>query len=419
MTCTETLDPGLPDAGGLALAEVAPSRSPRLSDGVTFGLLASVVVSFLAGSSAPTPLYATYQAEWHFTPITTTVVFGVYAIAVLVALLVFGRLSDHVGRRPVLLAAIAVQMVALVLFATADGVGVLLLARVVQGLAAGAALGAVGAGLLDLNPVRGAVANSVAPGVGTGSGAMLSALAIQFLPAPTQMIYLLLIAVLLVQFAGVLAMRETVTPAAGALRSLIPELGVPPVVRRAVITAAPILFAVWSLAGLYGALGPALVRSMSGSTSVVLGALGLFILAGTAALAVLLLRGQSAYRLAVLGAAALIAGVGSTLVAVAAGSLLWFFLASALAGIGFGAGFQGGIRTVVPAVAAHQRAGVLSVLYIVSYLGLGLPAVVAGFLVVHAGGVLATTRAYGIFVMALAALALLGLIGARRREGRG
>ncbi len=388
----------------------------RLPGKVAFGLLASIVVTFLAGSSAPTPLYAAYQTEWHFTPITTTVVFGVYAIAVLVALLVFGRLSDHLGRRPVLLAAILVQIVALVLLAVADGVGVLLLARVVQGLAAGTALGAVGAGLLDLDPRRGAVANSVAPGIGTGSGALLSALAIQFLPAPTHLIYLLLIAVLIVQFGGVLALRETVSRVAGAARSLVPDVQVPARVRRAVLTAAPILFAVWSLAGLYGALGPALVRGMSGSTSVVLGGLGLFVLAGTAAVAVLLLRGQSAHRLAVSGAATLIAGVAATLVAVAAGSLPWFFLATALAGVGFGTGFQGGIRTVVPLVAAHQRAGVLSVLYVVSYLGLGLPAVVAGYLVVHAGGVLPTARAYGLFDIGLAAVALVALL---RGRGRG
>ena len=81
----------------------------RLPSGVALYLLASIVVSLLAGSSAPTPLYAIYQAEWGFSPITTTIVFGIYAIAVLSSLLVFGKLSDHVGRRPVLLVALAVQ----------------------------------------------------------------------------------------------------------------------------------------------------------------------------------------------------------------------------------------------------------------------------------------------------------------------
>ena len=91
-------------------------------------------------------------------------------------------------------------------------------------------------------------------------------------------------------------------------------------------------------------------------------------------------------------------------------SLAVFFAGSAIAGAGFGSGFQGGIRIVVPLAAAHQRAGLVSLLYVVSYLGLGVPAVLAGFGVVHGGGLVPTTRYYGAAVIALAALALSGLL---------
>jgi len=134
-----------------------------------FGL-ASITVSFLAASSAPTPLYATYQAAWSFSALTTTVVFGVYAIAFLAALLTAGRLSDHIGRRPVLLAGIAGQVLALVVFIAAHSVAALLAARVIQGLATGGAISAIGAGMLDVDQARGAVANATAPGLGTASG---------------------------------------------------------------------------------------------------------------------------------------------------------------------------------------------------------------------------------------------------------
>ena len=110
-----------------------------------FLLFASITVSFLASSSAPTPLYAFYQAAWGFSPIMLTAIFAVYALAVLASLLVAGRLSDHVGRRPVLITAIAVQAFTMLIFATANGVAALFVARIVQGLAAGAALAAVGA----------------------------------------------------------------------------------------------------------------------------------------------------------------------------------------------------------------------------------------------------------------------------------
>ena len=102
-------------------------------------VLASITVSFLAASSAPTPLYATYQAAWGFSALTTTVVFGVYAIAFLAALLTAGRLSDHIGRRPLLLAGIAGQLIALAVFVDAHNLAALLTARIIQGLATGGA----------------------------------------------------------------------------------------------------------------------------------------------------------------------------------------------------------------------------------------------------------------------------------------
>jgi predicted MFS family arabinose efflux permease len=373
-------------------------------------LLASLVVSFLAASAAPTPLYGTYQTEWGFSAITTTVVFGVYAIAVLVALLTLGRLSDFLGRRPVLLAALAVQALSLLLFVHAGGVDELLVARIVQGVSAGAGLGAIGAGMLDVSRSRGTLANAVAPGVGTATGALLSAIVVQYLPAPTRLIYLVLLSVLVLQAVGVALMRETVERTDGALGALVPDVRLPRSVRSAVLMVAPVLFAVWALAGFYASLGPALVRNLADSHSIVLGGLSLFVLAGSAALSVLVLRGAAARTLMLTGVLALVLGVTTTLVAVAAGSTVGFFVGTVIAGIGFGSGFQGGIRMVLPLVAPHERAGVLSLLYVVSYLGLGVPAIAAGYLVVHAGGLVVTAREYGIAVIAMAAVALIALL---------
>lgn len=387
-----------------------PLRDRRLPPTAALLLLASITVSFLAGSSAPTPLYAVYQGEWGFTPITTTVVFGVYALAVLAGLLTLGKLSDHVGRRPVLLAALAVQAVSMVVFATAEGVPALLVARIVQGISTGAALGAIGAGMMDVNRPRGTVANAVAPGVGTATGALVSGVVVQYLPAPTHLIYLALLALFALQAGGVLLMTETVTRKRGALSSLVPEIKLPRAVRRPVLVAAPVLFAVWALAGLYGSLGPALARDLVGSSSFVFGGLGLFVLAGVAVVSVLALRGLAPRTLMLTSVATLSAGMAVTLVSLAEGSAAGFFLGTAVAGVGFGSGFQGGIRMVMPLTEPHESSGVLSLLYVVSYLGMGGPAVLAGFLVVHAGGLLTTAREYGIAVIVLAGIALLGLL---------
>jgi MFS family permease len=180
-----------------------------------------------------------------------------------------------------------------------------------------------------------------------------------------------------------------------------------------VLTAVPVLFAVWALAGLYGALGPALVHALSGSGDVVLGSLSLFVLAASAVVTIIVLRRAAARTVMLFGVLALITGVAVTVTAVSVGSVGLFFVGSAIAGAGFGSGFQGGIRTVVPLAAAHQRAGVVSLLYVVSYLGLGVPAVLAGFGVVHGGGLVNTTRYYGAAVIVLATLALFGLLKSR------
>jgi predicted MFS family arabinose efflux permease len=388
----------------------------RLSGQPALYLLASLTVSLLAASSAPTPLYATYQRLWGFSPITTTVVFGVYAVAVLSSLLAFGGLSDHIGRRPVLLVALAVQAISLAVFATAGGVPELLAARIIQGVSTGAALGAIGAGMLDIDRAKGTIANAVSPGMGTGLGSILSALAVQYLPAPTRLIYLVLLGVIVVQAGGVALMRETVTRSPGALSSLVPEMRLPRTVRAHILTAAPVLFAVWALAALYGALGPALVQALTGSGDVVLGGMSLTVLAAFAVLSIFALRAAAARTVMLTGIAALVAGVAVTLLALTVKSAELFFAGTAISGVGFGSGFQGGIRIVVPRVAAHERAGVLSLLFVVSYLGLGVPAVAVGFLAVHGAGLLGAARYYGAALMLLAALALLALVRAEQKE---
>jgi predicted MFS family arabinose efflux permease len=391
-------------------AAFRPSGRPALY------LLASLLVSLLAASAAPTPLYASYQQRWGFTPITTTVVFGVYAVAVLASLLVFGRLSDHVGRRPVLLAALAVQAISLVVFATAGGVGDLLAARIIQGLSTGAALGAIGAGLLDIDRPRGTLANAASPGMGTGLGSIGSGLAVRYLPAPTHLIYLVLLGVIVAQAAGVALMRETVTRSPGGLSSLRPEIRLPRTVRAHILTAAPVLLAVWALAALYGALGPALVHALTGSADVVLGGLSLAVLTTSGVVAIFALRTTAARTVMLTGIGVLVAGVAVTLLALTVKSAAVFFAGTAVSGVGFGSGFQGSIRTVVPRVAAHERAGVLSLLFVVSYLGLGVPAVAVGFLAVHGPGLIGAARYYGAALILLALLALLALVRAERKE---
>jgi predicted MFS family arabinose efflux permease len=403
----------MPDISQTAAHRHLPRPAATLPPRAAFFLLASITASFLAGSSAPTPLYPVYQAEWGFSATMVTCIFAVYAIALLAALLVAGRLSDHVGRRPVLIAATLAQAATMVLFATADGLVGLLVARVLQGLSTGAAVAAVGAGMLDIDKTRGAVANAFAPPLGTATGAILAGLTVHFLPAPTVLVYGVLGVVFVAQAIGVAFMAETVAPRAGAIASMMPQLNVPPRARNALMLAVPVLLAAWAFGGFYASLGPALVGRVFGLDASLLGGIVLFVLAGSGAASILLMQHHAPERMMSAGAWALVIGVAVVLAAISLHSASMFFAGSVVAGVGLGAGFQGAVRTVVPHAAPHERAGLLSVIFVVSYLALSVPAVVAGWLVSHGGSIPATAREYGFVVIALALAALVGTIGRR------
>ena len=232
---------------------------------------------------------------------------------------------------------------------------------------------------------------------------------VHFMPAPTQLVYVVLSAIFVMQGVGVLLMRETVAPRSGAMASLKPRFCVPAAVRQPLLVAIPVLVAAWSIAGLYASLGPALMRRVFGLDASLQGGVAFFVLAISGTLAVVLVQRYEPRRMMALGAWALLAGVAITLGSLSHQSVATFFLGTAVAGIGFGAAFQGAVRTIVPFAAPHERAGVLSVIFVVSYLAMGIPAVVAGVLITQKGNILATAQGFGSVVMILAALAIGGM----------
>lgn len=387
-------------------AAAAPARAYELPARLRLPLLGSITVSFLAGSSAPTPLYPIYQGLWHFSAATVAGVFASYVAVLLAALLVFGRVSDHVGRKPVILAALLLQVLAMALFATAGGVSALYAGRILQGLGTGAALAALGAGMLDVDKQHGTIANAVAPGLGTGFGAVLSGVLVHFLPAPTHLVYAVLAVVYLLQSVGIALLPEPGQRRPGVWAALRPQLALPASARNALRSASPMLVAGWALAGFFASLGPALVHRVFGFDASLGGGLTLFIMAGSAAAAVLVLRNLDARRLLRIGAFALAAGSAGVLGSVQAHAIAGFLLFAVLAGIGFGAGFQGGMRSTVAAAAPADRAGLLAVVFLIAYVAMGLPALLAGLAVAQTGNLVATGLAFGGGVLALALIAL-------------
>ena len=390
----------------------------ELARNAAFWSVAVLLVLVLAASGVPSPLYRVYAEQFGFGPGVITVVFAVYTFALLASLLVVGGLSDHVGRRPVLAAALVLEAASMVLFLAADGVGWLLAARIVQGFATGAMTGAFGAALLDLQrPDRplGPLVNSAAPGFGLSLGAVGAGLAVEFLPAPTDWVFGLLTALCLAAALGVWVFLPESSPRLpGTAASLVPSVRVPTSQRRAFVVVLPCLIATWALGGLYASLGPSLVAGVFGVQDHVVGSLLILALNGTGLIGSLSMRGVAPTRLMVIGALVFAAGVGSTVAALATGSLAFFFVAAIVSGFGFGSAFLGAMATVTRGVAAGERASLLSAVFTVSYLGFSLPAIAAGVAAGHIG-LERTAQVYGVGVIVLALLAVAGLALQARR----
>lgn len=394
------------------------ASGPALPRPVAFGVVLAALLSLNTAAAAPSPLYVVFQHRFGFSATTLTVVFGVYAVALLGALLTVGGLSDHLGRRPVLAAALALDAVAMVAFLTADGVPGLLLARVVQGLATGSALGVVSAYLVDLQPparpTLGSLLNSIGSFVGLAVGALGSGLVIEALAAPSGPVFAVLAVLLAALAATVLALPETVGRRPGALRSLRPRVGVPAHARAPFLAAAPAVVAGWAIGGLYLSLGPSLALGVLHAHSRLTGGLVIATLMAAASLAGALVRTVAPGPVMAGGALALAAGTGVTLLALALGSLPGFFVGTALAGAGFGPAFLGAFRSLAALAAPHERAELFAAIFVAGYLSFSVPAVVAGALAPHLG-LRTTATGYGVVVVVLALVT--GLRAAAHRTG--
>jgi MFS family permease len=389
--------------------EPEAGRAGRLSLPIAFGAIAGILVLFAAAASAPTPLYVVYQKEWGFSTTTLTVIFAVYVFGLIGSLLVLGGLSDHVGRRPVLGAAIALEALAIVLFVIAGDVTVLLAARVAQGIATGAAFSTLGATLIDLNPPhspgRAGLVNGVAPISGLALGSVGCGALVQFAPAPRQLVFALLLAGL--AFAAVVVARlpETSARRPGAMASLVPILGIPARLRPDFFALVPILMASWALGGLYLSLGPSVAASLFGLSNHLIGGLVVTLLCGTGALTAFVLRKWPMSRVLGISTVLLSAGTALTLAGVEVHSVALAGAGTVVAGVGFGAAALATFGTLARLAAPGERGELFAVALVIAYLAFSLPAVAAGFASTSVG-LHATTVVYGLGVVALGLIAL-------------
>lgn len=401
------------------IAAAVPGAARKLlPPSAAFAGSAAVFAALYVAAGAPTPLLVVFEQRWHFADWVLTVAFAAYALGLLAALLVVGSLSDHIGRRPVLIASLLVELGAMLMFVFAPDIGWVIAARTVQGIATGAATSAFSASVVEHAPEHhkklGTILTSIAPAGGLGLGALLTGAAVQFSGHATVIVFTALAVIMVVGTAVASFSAETVSTRPGAARALIPRVSVPRAARREFLAGIPVHVAAWMLGGLFMGLVPTIIRDLLGLHSGLLNGATAFIEPAAAAAAGIFLGRLAARRTVFIGGAGVLLGTAVIEAGVATGMLPLLWAGGVIGGVGFGASFSGAIRTIAPLVQPHQRAGLFAAIYLVAYLSFGVPVIIAGLLIAPVG-LLGTVLGYGVAILVAATLGLLAQyrIGAR------
>lgn len=387
----------------------------------TIAIAGAALALMFVGATIPTPLYPLYRETFGFSGVTLTLVYAVYVLGNMVALLIFGRLSDQIGRRSISLAALAFALASTLVFLFAQSTSWLFVARVVSGFSTGLGAGAATAWIAELAIARGKSATAqiatVANYTGLAVGAVIAGLLAAFANWPLRLPYGVYLGLLLAIAIAIMFAPETVANRVRRMDdvSLRPRLGVPHEVRLRFVPPAVTAFAVFSLLGFYAALIPNLLsQSMAQRSPAVSGGV-VFELFVVAAVAVIL-TGKLSSRTAMLSGLALL--VPSLWLLVAAEwiqSMSLLLIATAVGGISGALGYRGSLAVVNEIAPADRRSEVVSSYLVAVYCGNSVPVVGIGFLSAAVSAMAAhVSLAVLITVLAAIAFAVARRAGAAR-----
>ncbi len=335
----------------------------------------------LGVSGVPAPLYGIYETAWELTPLATTIIFAVYALAALAAVLISGRVSDVIGRKPVLVGALIAMIVGLGVFLVADNMALLLLARTIHGAAVGSIVVVTAAALLDLRPhhgVRTGQLSGVAFNIGMTVAIIGSAVLAQYAPHPLRTPYAVVAVICVLVGVGVLGLRETHTArSSGPIR--IAKPAVAKEIRSDFWFAALGVMASWSVLGVLLSLYPSLAANQTHIQNLVFGGGVVGITAFSAAMAQLAATRIPADRAAITGDVGMAITLILTVPVLVTHSWPLVFAAAALLGATFGLGFGGSLRHLSQVVPADQRGETMSAFYLLAYTAMAVPTLLAGW----------------------------------------
>lgn len=383
-----------------------------------FPLLAYAFAAIMVGTTLPTPMYSLYAEQMHFSVLTTTVVYATYAGGVLIALLVFGRWSDAIGRRPVLLAGVIFALTSAAVFLCADDVSLLLVGRVLSGLSAGVFTGTATAAVIEAAPpnwhTRAAAVATIANVGGLGAGPVIAGVLVQYAPHPLQLSFILHMALALLAGIAVLVVPET-SERVGSIG--FQRLSVPAEVRSVFVIAGLAAFAGFSVTGLFMAVAPSFVADVVGIDNDALAGLVAASIFAASAVAQIGAKGVAPQRAVAIGCAVLVVAMAIVVVALYLSSLAGLVAAGLVAGVGHGMTFSRGLAAVVERTPAARRAEVSSTYFVVAYVAISLPVVGEG-LAAEAWGLRTAGVSFAVAVAILAGVCLAAILAQEARESR-
>jgi len=385
---------------------------------LAFGMLAYAFAAIMVGTTLPTPMYALYGEQMHFAVLTTTVIYATYAGGVLFALLAFGRWSDAIGRRPVLLAGVVFAVASAAVFLVAHSVSMLLVGRVLSGLSAGIFTGTATAAVIEAAPeswrTRAAAVATVANIGGLGTGPLLAGLLVEYAPGPLHLSFIVHIVLALLAGAAVLIVPET-SQRTGSIG--VQRLSVPAEVRAVFVIAALAAFAGFAVTGLFTAVAPSFLSQVVGITNHAVAGLIACSIFAASAVAQVAARTMNPQRAVAIGCAILVVGMVILAVALHFSSLAGLIAAAVVSGIGQGISFSRGLAAVAERTPPGRRAEVSSTYFVVAYVAISLPVVGEG-LAARRWGLQTAGVTFAIAVAILSIICLVAILAQEARQFR-